>query len=318
MDPEDSVASTGSEEGETMMKNAVIALLVLSFATPLLAQTAARGTAINLPVVGRLIGGGTLFRTAVDVSNHTTSTVRVDFYVDGQDLATGAPIVANGSINAGGAIGAWGTGTAMRARSNAHYDDFIESLIGAGLLSDTLRANGFLGSVLFIFDGRDESGETAVTARFYNALGEGTVGVSLKGREITREEPQSLVAAILDTRGNTTGAPQSYPNLFINNTGVAAGNSTAVAGPVTVQVSAVSNTTGQPIGTPFSIANIRPGQTVSAGKVLNALQIPPAVEKAVMLFVRVTSGNAAIQGVISQVDAVTRDGSVFEMSRADF
>jgi hypothetical protein len=302
-----------------MMKNAVIALLVLLLATPLFAQTPARGTAINLPVLGRLLGSGnTLFRTAVDVSNHTASAVRVDFYLDGQDMATGQPVVVSGSINAGGAIGAWGTGSPMRARSNAHYDDFIEALIGAGLLPDTLRGNGFLGSVLFIFDGRSKVGETAATARFYNAFGEGNVGVSLKGREITPDEPQSLVAAVIDTRGNTTGVPQIYPNVFINNTGVAAGSSSAVAGPVTVVVSAVSNATGQAIGTPITIANLQPGRTVSVGQVLNALQIPPSVEQMILLNVRVTSGNAAIQALISQVDAITRDGSVFEMSRADF
>ena len=301
-----------------MTKRSLIVFIILCIATPLFAQTPAEGMAINLPVVGRLIGSGTLFRTAVDVSNHTTSNVRVDFYLDGQDLATGAGIVVNGSINAGGAIGAWGSGTPLRARSNAHYDDFVEALINAGLLPDVLRANGFLGSVLFIFDDRDELGEAAVTARFYNALGEGNVGVSLRGREIKRDEPQSLVAAVIDTRGNTNGVPQIYPNLFINNTGVAAGNSTAAAGSVTVQVSAVSNTSGQAIGTPITITDIRPGRTVSVGQVLNALQIPAAVETSILVFVRVTSGNAAIQGVISQVDAITRDGSVFEMSRADF
>jgi hypothetical protein len=303
-----------------MNRNPATALFIaVVLALPLAAQTPARGTAINLPLLGRLTGGGNvLYRTAVDVTNHTTSAVRVDFYVDGQDLSTGAPVVVDGSINAGGAIGAWGTGTPMRSRSNAHFDDFVDALITAGLVPNTLRANGFLGSVMFIFDNRDESGEAAVTARFYNSYAEGNVGVSLKGREITRDEPQRLVAVVTDTRGNTTGAPQMYPNLFINNTGVAAGNSAAVAGPVTVEVSAVSNTTGQAVGTPITINNLQPGRTVSIGQVLNGLQIPPSVERTVLLFVRVTSGNAAIQGVISQVEVVTRDGSVFEMSRADF
>jgi hypothetical protein len=123
---------------------------------------------------------------------------------------------------------------------------------------------------------------------------------------------------VLDTRGITTGAPEIYPNLFVNNTGIAAGGSNAVAGPVTVEISAISNTTGQPIGTPMTIADLQPGRTVVVGQVLNALSIPTATERTILLFVRVTSGNAAIQGLVSQVDRVTRDGSVFEMSRADF
>jgi hypothetical protein len=301
------------------IRAAVVFCLAVVSALPVVAQTPARGTAINLPLLGRLTGNGNvLYRTAIDVSNHTTVPVRVDFYLDGQDLATGAPVVVDGSINAGGSIGAWGIGSPMRARSNAHFDDFVDAVIAAGLLPATLRANGFLGSVLFIFDNRSESGETAVTARFYNALGDGTVGVSLKGREITRNEPQSLVAAVSDTRGNTTGAPRAYPNLFINNTGVAAGNSMAVAGPVTVEVSAVANTTGLAVGTPLTISDLQPGRTVAVSQVLNALQIPAGAESTVLLFVRVTSGNAAIQGIVSQIDDVTRDGSVFEMSRADF
>ena len=298
--------------------SAVILLLVAT-AAPIAAQTPARGVAINLPLVGRLVGGGnTLYRTAIDVSNHTQSQVRVDFYLDGQDLATGSGFVVNGSIGSGGTISPFGGGAAMRARSNAHFDDFVDALITAGRLPDSLRANGFLGSVLFVFDGRARSGEAAVTARFYNALGEGNVGVSLKGREVTTDEPQSLVAVVADTRGAASGIPQSYPNVFINNTGIAAGNSSDVAGVVTVQLSAVSNTTGQPIGTAITISNLQPGRTTSVGSVLDALQIPRSVETTILLFARVTSGNAAIQAVVSQVDPFTRDGSVFEMSRGDF
>ena len=300
-------------------KFGAVLFFAIATASPILAQTPARGVAINLPLVGRLVGGGnTLYRTAIDVTNHTTSSVRVDFYLDGQDQATGAGIVINGSINAGGSIGAFGSGTAMRARSNAHFDDFVDALIAAGRLPDTLRANGFLGSVLFIFDGRTRPGEAAVTARFYNALGDGNVGVSLKGREVTSDEPQSLVAVVADSRGASGGAPQSYPNIFINNTGVAAGNSSAVAGAVTVQLSAIANSTGQAIGNPVTITNLQPGRTATVGSVLDAMQIPRSTESTVILFARVTSGNAAIQGVVSQVDPFTRDGSVFEMSRGDF
>jgi hypothetical protein len=52
--------------------------------------------------------------------------------------------------------------------------------------------------------------------------------------------------------------------------------------------------------------------------VLGALGIPTSVERTILVFARVRSGNGAIQGVISQVDVITRDGAVFDMSRADF
>lgn len=304
-------------KGTPMKRWLAVFTLCIAASFPLAGQTPATGAAINLPLLGRLIGGGnTLFRTAVDVSNHTGDAVRVDFYLDGNEVTTGVAVLANGSITPTG-IGAWGTGAPMRRRSNAHFDDFVDALVDAGRIPASVRTNGFLGSVLFVFDGRDKRGQGAVTARFYNAFGDGNVGVSFKGREITSDEPQSLVAAVFDTRGNTAGSPEMYPNLFLNNTGIPA-NGQGAAGPVTIEISAVSNTSGQPIGTPVTISNLQPGRTVSVGQVLNALQIPTSTERTILLSARVLSGNAAIQGVISQVDDVTKDGSVFEMSRADF
>jgi hypothetical protein len=276
----------------------------------------ADGLGVNVPVVGRLIGSGTLFITALDVSNHTTLPMRVDFYLDGQD-GTGTSISVDGSIGAAGQIAARGAGGSMRARLDAHFDDFVGALVDAGMLPESVRTNGFIGSALFVFDGNATSGRGAVTARFYNRLGDGFVGVALKGREVTVSEPQRLVAAVLDTRGNTSGAPQMYPNVFINNMGITP-NGQGQAGAVDVEISAIANSTGAPIGTPITIRGLAPGRTASVGQILNALQIPATVENTVLVFARVTSGTSAIQGVVSQVDAITRDGAVFEMSRADF
>ena len=152
-----------------------------------------------------------------------------------------------------------------------------------------------------------------MTARFSNAFGGGTIGVSLKGHEISTNEPMSLVAAVRDTRGGS-GA-QLYPNVFINNTGLTATG--ASGGTITVQITAYANSSGQPVGTPITLQNIGPGQTASVGLVLQALGVP-AGENTILIYATVISGNSAIEGLISQVDAVTKDGSAFEMSRADF
>ncbi len=69
---------------------------------------------------------------------------------------------------------------------------------------------------------------------------------------------------------------------------------------------------------PSSGAIPGPGRTASVNQVLNALQIPAGTENTILVFARVVSGNVAIHGIISQVDNITRDGAVFEMSRADF
>jgi hypothetical protein len=296
------------------LHRAVFVLLAAVLAHSASAQDAS-GLGVNVPVVGRLLGSGTLFITALDVTNTRSVPARVDFYLDGQET-NGRGVTLNGSIGTSGQLTARGAGGAMRAHANAHFDDFIGALVDAGLLPERVRTNGFLGSAFFVFDGSADSGAGIVTARFYNRLGDGFVGVSLKGREVTVREPQRLVAAVLDTRGNTTGAPQMYPNLFINNMGTTP-DGEGVAGEIDVEITGIGNTSGAAVGTPVLIRGLGPGRTVTVGRVLNALQIPAGAETTILVFARVIAGNAAIQGVVSQVDTITRDGAVFEMSRAD-
>jgi hypothetical protein len=280
-----------------------LALLMLFCCLPL----AASGLGINVPVVGRLTGGGnTLFYTSIDITNQMKSAAQVDWYFDGTDSGTGAAIVLTGSISQSGLV-AHGSGT-MRAQSNVHFDDFVESLTQAGLISTATRDRGVLGSLLVVFNGASKRGQASVTARFLNAYGAGMVGVALRGREITGDEPQSLVAVVRHSA-------QTYPNVFINNTGLAP-NGVDAGGTVIVRVSAVSNTTGLEVGVPVTLT-IPAGQTAGVGSVLNALQVPAGSDDTILVYATVTSGNAAIQGVVSQVDAVTRDGSAFDMSRAD-
>ncbi len=306
-----------------MKRMSALALLIGCFAlyaakgsdlrpTPL---AAASGLGVNVPVIGRVIGGGgVLFYTSIDISNNMAAAAQVDYYVDAVDQRKGATIVLTGSVTNAGLV-AQGAGT-MRAQSNLHFDDFVDALRQAGLITADVRDDGVLGSLLVVFNGATKSGQGGVTARFANNFGGGTVGVSLRGREITTREPQSLVATVRETRGNTTGAAQLYGNLFVNNMGIAT-NGVDPAGSVVVQVSAVGNTSGQPAGTPLNVT-IGSGQTVSLGQILNQLQVPAGADDTYLVYVKVTSGSAAIQGLISQVDATTKDGSAFEMVRADF
>lgn len=280
---------------------------------PIQALAKASGLGVNLPLVGRLIGGGNvLYITAIDVTNSTTGATQVDFNLDGIDIAQQTPIVLNGSIDASGALVAQGAGT-MRARQNAHFDDFIDSLVKANMLPASIETDGFVGSVLFIFNGFTKRGQGTASARFSNDFGGGTIGVSLKGHEITTNEPRSLVVPVRDTRGKP--GPQLYSNVFINNIGL-----TPTGGPgdtITVQIIAYANSTGQPVGNPITIQNLGPGQTATVGNILQVLGVT-ATEDTLLIYASVTSGNSAIEGLVSQVDAVTKDGSAFEMSRADF
>ena len=272
----------------------------------------ADGLGVSLSLVGRLVGGGnTLFTTAIDVTNSTTAPTQVDFYLDGMDLTLQNIVAVRGSIDASGALVAQGAG-AMRGRQSAHFDDFIDSLVQAHLLDASIEPGGFIGSALFVFNGFAKIGQGTATARFANAFGGGTIGVSLKGHELSASEPMSLVAAVRDSRGGT--GPQLYPNMFINNTGLTPAGTLGSA--VTVQLTAYANSSGLAIGTPLTL-QIGPGQTASVSGALQALGVPSG-ENTILIYATVVSGTSAIEGLVSQVDAVTKDGSAFEMSRADF
>ena len=275
---------------------------------------AAAGLGVNLPLVARLIGAGpTLYTSTVDVQNNAATATQTDWYVNGVNLRTSAAVTTFGSISSTGALVAQGAGGLMRGRSNAHFDDIVDSLILGGFLSPSLRDDGFIGSVLFVFNGYKKKGQGAATVRFFNALAGGTVGQSLKGHEISAAEPQKLVAFARDTRGKA-GA-QLYANIFVNNVGLTPGG-VGAAGPVTVRLEAYANSTGLPTGTPLD-AVIGVGQTVGVSDVLAQLKVP-AGEDTVLVYVSVISGTSAIAGVFAQVDATTRDGSTTDMSPANF
>lgn len=276
-------------------------------------NAAARGLGINVPLAARLVGGGnTLYVTSLDVSNHATTGVQADFYFDGVDSATQQPVTITGSITNAG-VGAQGSGQ-LAGRSSVHLADFFTALVAAQMLPQTVVDHGVIGSVLVVFNNLTKSGQASVTARFSNALAGGTVGVALRGREITASEPQRLSAFVRDSRGNGAGLPEIYPNMFLNHIGLTSSGQPSTS-PVQVELTATANG-GQSVGTPLVIT-INSGHTVTVGSVLQALQVPAGMDT-ILVNARVISGNGAIHGIVSLVDATTRDGSVFEMNRADF
>lgn len=273
------------------------------------------GLGVNLPLVGRLIGAGnTLYTSTVDVSNNSTADAQVDFYLDGKDLTNGTAISVSGSISSAGDPVPVGTGGAMRSRSNAHFDDFIDSLVQGGLLPASIEPNGFIGSVLFVFSGFTKSGQGSAFVRFFSAYGGGTIGQALRGHEVSSSEPRSIMAAFRDSRAQSSG-PRLYANMFVSNTGLTPGG-TIASGDVNVHFQAYANSTGQPVGTPFDLS-IPSGQTASVSDVLHRVAAP-ADEDTVLVYATATTGTAAIAGVAVEIDDTTKDGSVVDMNRADF
>ena len=169
-----------------------------------------------------------LYLTSIDVTNNASTAVPVDFYFAG--TVNGAEVFAEGTVGDFGLV-ARGRDRCLRAQTSTSTISRRHSSRPA--FSRRLRATGVLGSVLFVFNGSTKRGQGAVAARFYNAFGGGNVGVALKGHEIAVNEPTKLIATLRDTtNGNPAGA--IYPNLFINNTGLAPDGSIA-SGPVSVQ-----------------------------------------------------------------------------------
>jgi hypothetical protein len=260
-------------KGETIMKSKCLFLATTLVAAAALAapketiadwQTSqiklagiASGLGVNLAAIGRLIGSGNiLFKTAVDVGNNTASAAQIDFEFDG--TSAGVPFAVYGSISSSGALVAQGTGGTVRGHMNVHFDDFVDSLVQAGLLPSSVETDGILGSTLFVFNGFSKSGQGSATARFYNSAFGGTIGQAINGREITTSEPTKLVVTARNSVGKS--GPQLYANLFINNTGLTpTGSGTASA--VNVVVSAFSNMCGYPGGTPLTITDLGPGAT---------------------------------------------------------
>lgn len=287
--------------------NRCLVLTWLLLASPLLAQTAATGLGVNVPLLGKLKGaGGVLYSTALDVANLQSVSTQVDYYLDGIDVVNGMPIRVVGSIADAGFTDR-GSGV-LSANRSVHFDDFVSALASSGRISALTAENGFLGSVLFVFGGAAREGQAAVLARFHNPSGLGTVGVSLKGHVIGANESQTLTAVVRDTRGQE-GVPQTYANLFLNNTGLTPGGS-PTSDPVTVQLSALSAATGRAVGTPNTLS-IASGRTVGFG-VFPFLQV--SGQGTLIVTAQVISGAAAIHGVVSQVDDGTKDGSAFEMT----
>ena len=273
------------------------------------------GLGVNLPLVGRILGAGNiLYTSTVDISNNNTADAQVDFYLDGKNQLTGTAIAVSGSISRAGDPVPVGTGGSMRARSNAHFDDFILALVEAGLLPANIEPDGFLGSVLFVFRGFSQSGQGSAFVRFFSSFGGGTIGQALRAREISSNEPRSVMAAFRDSRGLSSG-PRLYANMFLSNTGLTPSGALA-PGAVNVHVQAYANSTGQAVGTPFDLS-IPPGQTFSISDVLHRVAAPPG-EDTILVYATATSGTAAIAGVAVEIDDTTKDGSVVEMNRADF
>jgi hypothetical protein len=293
------------------MRNILVSAAVFLLALPAFGDRSAPpgGLAINLPVVAKLRGGGVQYYTSLDVSNNTGNSLVVDFYFDGVDQATQQAIapVSGHFVSAGSA-------TVMFGRSTASFSDFIHELVAEGLLTSQIEADGVLGSLLVVFEGRTATGTGSAQARFYNhPSGGGSIGVSAAGVEITNDNPLSLVGIARDTRSRPT-IPNLYPNIFVNNTGFDHNGNPSPSTAI-VTVTAWDNFSASPVGAVLTF-DIPPFQTQVLPDLFNLLDIP-AQDDTILVYINVTDGTSAIQAFAVEVDQITHDGSATPMTNAE-
>lgn len=270
--------------------------------------SSAPGLLVNLPVVGRLAGGGgVLYTTSVDVSNNSGNSMAVSFTLNAIDLVTASPIPA---VN--GQFVSPGSSTLLFGRGTVHFDDFIDTLVQQGLLDPQAEAHGVLGSMQVNFTGAAGSGQGTAQARFFSSGCSGTIGVSAAGQEITGVNATSLVGIFRDTRGEP-GVPQIYSNMFLNNVGTSP-NGQFPGTDVTVELVAYDSATAAVVGTVPAIP-IAAHQTVVVSDVLHTLGVP-AGEDTVIVIARITTGTSSIEGLAVQLDSDTHDGSSTPMADA--
>ena len=270
--------------------------------------SAASGLVLNLPVVGRLAGGGgVLYVTSVDVSNNSGNSMAVTFSLNLVDLVTGSPLPA---VN--GQFVSPGSNAQLFGRGTAHVDDFIDTLVQQGLLDAQAEADGVLGSMQVSFTGAAGSGQGTAQARFFSSGCGGTIGVSAVGQEIAGTNATSLVGIFRDTRGEPA-VPQIYSNMFLNNVGVTS-NGLLPGSDVTVEIDAYDSSTSAIVGTLAGV-HIAAHQTIVVSDVLHSLGVP-AGEDTVIVIVRITAGASSIEGLAVQLDSQTHDGSSTPMADA--
>jgi hypothetical protein len=282
------------------------------------ASASAVSYSVEVPVVTRVVGTA-LFRTALDISNNTsTGTAAVPVVVqfqysynrvnsDGTTSFFRAPIQ---TIN-------------LLAFDNFHTDDFVQYL---GTLPGVLQPGAdqaSFGTLLVTFENLPSSQgwEGTVFARTYspNPTGAGTVAIAYPGSLFFESASQALVATIRDTQLAPTVAGALRTNIGIRNTDVRITNQNATVEVSFYDVTAGSPTNGQRVGSVVTLAGLQPGEVRQLNNI-RALAAIPAGVTAMLAFADVvgaTATGATIEGYVNILDGGTQDGAFFEMKCTD-
>jgi hypothetical protein len=326
--------------GATVASLAIAVSLFASFATAAPTRVVRRGGAIRpnapsaaavsysveVPVVTRVVGTA-LFRTAIDISNNTSSGTAA------------APVVAKlqysyNRLNSDGTASFFRTpdpnspqGQPMNinllAFDNFHQDDFVQYLGSLPGILQPGAAQSSFGTLLITFEGLPsaQGWEGTVFARTYspNPTGAGTVALAYPASLFFESANSTLVATIRDTQTAPTEAGALRTNIGIRNTDIQ-----GTAQNVTVQlefydVTAGNATNGQRVGNVLTLTGLQPGEVRQINNVRVTASIPGNVTGMLAFadVVGATATSPTIEGYVNILDGGTQDGAFFEMKCAD-
>lgn len=282
------------------------------------ASAAAVSYSVEVPVVTRVVGTA-LFRTAIDISNNTSSGT------------SAAPVVARfqysyNRINSDGTVSFFRTpiqAINLLAFDNFHTDDFVQYL---GTLPAVLQPGAdqsSFGTLLVTFENLPSSAgwEGTVVARTYspNPTGAGTVAIAYPASLFFESANQSLVATIRDTQTAPSVAGTLRTNIGIRNTDVRGTTQTVSVQLSFYDVTPGNATNGQRVGSVLTLSNLQPGEVRQINNVRAAATIPDNV-LGMLVFADVIGASASsptVEGYVNILDGGTQDGAFFEMKCAD-
>jgi hypothetical protein len=261
------------------------------------------------------VQGTSFFRTAIDITNNTTSgTAATPVTADFQYCYTLSGVFQGCTPL---------RGIDLLAFQNFHTDDIVQYLDSLGVLTPGAGDLSF-GTFIVTFGNLPSARgwEGTVTARTYSPYdqanpGLGTVAIAYPGSLFFESANQFVVGTIRDTTLAPTEAGALRTNLGVTNTDV------NFVGTVSVQltfydVTENSPTNGQLVGNPINISNLAAGEVRQINDVFTVAAIPANVLSAIA-FADITAGSAlgTIEGYINILAGGTNDGAFFEMKCGD-
>jgi hypothetical protein len=269
----------------------------------------AAGYSVQLNIVTR-VQGTSFFRTAVDISNNTTTPNVTATYQYCYTL--------NGAYHGCTAQ----QSITLLALDNFHTDDIVAYLGSQNLLAPGAADLSF-GTFIVTFAGLPSGNgwEGTVTGRTYSPFDQGnpslgTVAIAYPGSLFFESSSGSLVGIVRDTRPAPTEAGALRTNLGITNTALF-----DTTNPVQVQITLYdvtenSTTNGQRVGNILT-RTLAAGEVQQINDLFTAAAVPNTVTSCIVFVDVVGPINSqnppTIEGYVNILDGGTQDGAYFEL-----